>query len=45
MVNFVEGHSTCADEASNVTEINVGDMVYFPATSLGMRDIKTSARP
>ena len=44
MAYFIEGHCTYTGEAGNVTEINVGDMVYFPAMSLGMWDIKTSTR-
>lgn len=44
MAYFIEGSCTYTDEAGNVTEINAGDMVYFPAMSLGVWDIKEHTR-
>lgn len=44
MCYFTAGHCTYTDEAGNVTEIKAGDLVYFPANSLGVWEIKSPAR-
>ncbi|SDX03630.1 hypothetical protein SAMN05444358_102257 [Ruegeria halocynthiae] len=44
MCYFTHGSCTYTDEQGNVTEINAGDMVYFPAMSLGIWEIKEHSR-
>lgn len=44
MAYFIEGHCTYTDETGIVTEIIAGDMLYFPAMSLGIWEIKENVR-
>ncbi len=44
MSYFTHGACTYTDEQGNVTEINAGDMAYFPAMSLGVWEITEHAR-
>ncbi len=44
MCYFTHGFCTYTDEDGNVTEIRAGDMVYFPAMSLGVWEIIETAR-
>jgi hypothetical protein len=44
MCFFTHGACTYTDEQGNVTRINAGDLVYFPAMSLGVWEITEPAR-
>lgn len=44
MCYFLEGECSYTDEQGVVTEISAGDLLYFPANSLGIWDIKTKCR-
>ena len=44
MCYFTQGACTYTDEGGNVTEIRAGDMVYFPAMSLGVWEITEPVR-
>jgi len=44
MCYFLEGECSYTDEEGVVTEIRAGDLLYFPANSLGIWDIKTPCR-
>jgi uncharacterized cupin superfamily protein len=44
MCYFLEGECTYTDEEGQVTTITAGDLIYFPANSLGIWDIKSKSR-
>jgi len=44
MCYFLEGECSYTDEEGKTTEIRPGDLLYFPAGSLGVWDIRTRCR-